>query len=95
MNVDALSINPVAKIIAKAAQTYGFVVWDKAGSISLRFENPKVFTLNGQPNPYPAIWNGTSLSPASSRRHFPGSTGLVRWTSKPAALERRRSSRCP
>ena len=59
VNVDALSINPVAKIIAKAAQTYGFVVWDKAGSISLRFENPKVYTLNGQPNPYPAIWNGT------------------------------------
>jgi hypothetical protein len=59
VNVDQLAINPVAKIIAKAAQTYGFVVWDKAGAISLRFENPKVYTLNGQPNPYPAIWNGT------------------------------------
>jgi hypothetical protein len=58
VNVDALHISPVAKIVAKAAQTYGFVVWDKAGSISLRFENPLVFTLAGQPDPYPAIFDG-------------------------------------
>jgi len=58
VNVDALQISPVAKIVAKAAQTYGFVVWDKAGSISLRFENPLVYTLAGQPDPYPAIFDG-------------------------------------
>ena len=59
VNVDALNISPVAKIVAKAAQTYGFVVWDKAGSISLRFENPLDYTLAGQPDPYPAIFQGT------------------------------------
>jgi hypothetical protein len=59
VNVDALPIHPVAKMIAKAAQTYGFVVWDKAGAISLRFENPKVYTIAGRPNPYTAIFNGT------------------------------------
>ena len=59
VNVDALNISPVAKIIAKAAQTYGFVVWDKAGSISLRFENPLAYTLTGQPDPYPAIFKDT------------------------------------
>lgn len=59
VDVDALKINPIAKIIAKAAQTYGFVVWDKAGAISLRFENPKAAVLLGQQNPYPALWNGT------------------------------------
>jgi hypothetical protein len=59
VNVDALHIHPVAKMIAKAAQTYGFVVWDKAGAISLRFENPKVYTIAGKPDPYVAIWNGT------------------------------------
>jgi hypothetical protein len=58
INVDALNISPVAKTIAKAAQTYGFVVWDKAGSVSLRFENPLAYTLVGQPNPYPVIFNG-------------------------------------
>ncbi len=59
VNVDALNIPPVAKIVAKAAQTYGFVVWDKAGSVSLRFENPLAYTLAGQPDPYPAILKGT------------------------------------
>jgi hypothetical protein len=59
INVDALNISPVAKIIAKAGQTYGFVVWDKAGSISLRFENPLAYTLVGQSDPYVAILGGT------------------------------------
>ena len=59
VNVDALPIHPVAKMVAKAAQTYGFVVWDKAGAISLRFENPKDFTLAGKDNPYPELWDGT------------------------------------
>ena len=61
VNVEALNhpLHPVAKIIAKAAQTYGFVVWDKAGAISLRSENPKIYTIAGRPNPYAAIWNGT------------------------------------
>ena len=31
---------PVGKIIAKAAQKYGFVVWDKAGAITLRCRTP-------------------------------------------------------
>ncbi len=59
VDVDALDIHPVAKIVAKAAQAYGFVVWDKAGAISLRFENPKVFVAAGKPNPYPALFHGT------------------------------------
>jgi hypothetical protein len=60
VNVDALNISPVAKIVAKAAQTYGFIVWDKAGSVSLRFQNPLDFTLTGQPDPYPAILDGAA-----------------------------------
>jgi hypothetical protein len=59
VNVDALPIHPVAKMVAKAAQTYGFVVWDKAGAISLRFQNPKDFTVAGKADPYPELWDGT------------------------------------
>ncbi|MDE2181442.1 MAG: DUF4124 domain-containing protein [Alphaproteobacteria bacterium] len=59
INLNSLSLHPVARIIGKAAQTYGFVVWDKAGGISLRAENPKAFILLGEPNPYDALWNGT------------------------------------
>jgi hypothetical protein len=58
IDVDSLKIHPVAKIIAKAAQKYGFVVWDKAGAITLRAENAKNFTVLNIPNPYPALWNG-------------------------------------
>lgn len=55
INVDALPIHPIAKIIAKAAQKYGFVVWDKAGAVSVRFQNPKSYAAD----PYPALFNGT------------------------------------
>jgi hypothetical protein len=58
VDVDALQLHPVAKIIAKAAQIYGFVVWDKGGAIALRAEDPKRFTAVGQPNPYPDLWKG-------------------------------------
>jgi hypothetical protein len=59
IDVDALDMHPIGKVIAKAAQTYGFVVMDKAGAITLRAENPKRFTLFGHQNPYVELWNGT------------------------------------
>lgn len=59
VNIDALPLHPIAKMVAKAAQTYGFVVWDKGGGISIRAENPKSFTQRGLPNPYPELWKGT------------------------------------
>lgn len=62
VDVDQLKLHPVAKTIARAAQTYGFVVWDKAGAISLRLENPKSATARGQPDPYPALFKGTGAS---------------------------------
>jgi hypothetical protein len=58
INVDALSMTPVGKIIAKAAQKYGFVIWDKAGALSLRLQNPKSYTALGKPDPYPALFAG-------------------------------------
>lgn len=58
INVDALKISPVAKIIAKAAQRYGFVVWDKAGALSLRAQNADAYTALGNSDPYPALYQG-------------------------------------
>jgi len=58
--VESLNLHPVAQTIAKAAQTFGFVVWDKTGSTpSLRFENALSRTALGQPDPYPELFNGT------------------------------------
>jgi hypothetical protein len=58
IQVDALPMTSVGKIIAKAAQKYGFVVWDKAGALSIRAQNPKSYTALGQPNPYVALFAG-------------------------------------
>ena len=60
VNVDALNMHPVGKIIAKAAQRYGFVVWDKAGAITLRAQNPYSYTVLSKSNPYEALYVGSS-----------------------------------
>ena len=60
VDVDALNLTPVGRIIAKAAQKYGFVVWDKAGAVSLRMVNPASYELAGLPNPYPALFDNVA-----------------------------------
>ena len=58
VDVEALKMHPMGKVIARAAQKYGFVVWDKAGAITLRAQNPKSYTKLGLENPYPALFKG-------------------------------------
>jgi hypothetical protein len=58
VDVDALNLTPVGRTIAIAAQKYGFVVWDKAGSVSLRASNPASYLLAGKADPYPALYGG-------------------------------------
>ncbi len=62
VDVDKLGLHPVARTIAIAAQKYGFVIWDKAGAISLRAQNPKSYTSLGQSDPYVALFKGTRSS---------------------------------
>jgi hypothetical protein len=72
INVDALNLHPVAHTIAKAAQKYGFIVWDKAGVVSIRLQNPISYTAAGLPDPYWAP-NGLFAGAASYEimRGFP------------------------
>lgn len=58
VDVESLPMHPVGKIIARAAQKYGFVVWDRAGAITIRAENPKTWTQRGLPDPYPEVFHG-------------------------------------
>ncbi len=58
VDVEALNLPPVGKVIARAAQKYGFVVWDKAGAITLRADNPKANTQRGEKDPYPELFGG-------------------------------------
>jgi hypothetical protein len=39
VNVDALNLHPIARMVAKAAQKYGFIVSDKAGAVSVATES--------------------------------------------------------
>lgn len=57
VNVEALPMSRAGKIIAKAAQKYGFVVWDRAGALSIRAQNSLSYTQVGKTNPYPALFN--------------------------------------
>lgn len=61
VDVEALKMHPIGKIIAKAAQKYGFVVWDKGGAITLRAQNPKSYTALGLDNPYPALFKNAPV----------------------------------
>jgi hypothetical protein len=58
VNVDALPLTRVGKIVAKAAQKYGFVVWDRSGAVSLRAQNAVSYTALGQSDPYPSLFQG-------------------------------------
>jgi hypothetical protein len=58
VDVEGLTMHPLGKAIARAAQLYGFVVWDKAGAITLRAENPKSVTTRQLPDPFVAIFEG-------------------------------------
>ena len=59
LDVNALSMHPLGKAVARAIQQYGLVIWDKAGAYSLRGENPLPYTNSGQIDPWTAIFNGT------------------------------------
>jgi hypothetical protein len=58
VNVDTLNMSRAGKIIAKAAQKYGFIVLDKAGAISIRAQNAASYTALGASDPYPALFEG-------------------------------------
>ena len=49
LNLDAMDMDPYARMIAKAVQKYGMVVWDRAGTVSFRAENPANKYPEGDP----------------------------------------------
>jgi CubicO group peptidase (beta-lactamase class C family) len=56
IDIGTLDMPPAGKIIAKTAQDYGFVVWDTAGTTSLRCKNPLSYTLPNGIDPYPGLF---------------------------------------
>ena len=53
LNLAAINMPPVTRMIAQAAQTYGLIVNDQTGaSVGFRAEDPTPLMRQGQPNPY-------------------------------------------
>lgn len=76
LNIDSLGLSSTARIIAKAAQKYGFVVWGYASQPTVIGESPVSSTARGLPNPYGSI-GSTSLSgfPWDKLRALPADYG--------------------
>lgn len=62
VNVQSLGLNSIGTAIAKAAQTYGFVVWDGGATVSVTGENPSSVTVRGLPDPYNSLGTSGALS---------------------------------
>jgi hypothetical protein len=60
VNVDALRLSPVAAMIARAAQTYGFIVTDRAGCVSIVAEDGGPAQAATGVNPWKASLGGVA-----------------------------------
>jgi len=52
VNVDALKLTPIAKMVAKAAQKYGFIITDKGGAVAITAESPSAVKADTGVNPW-------------------------------------------
>lgn len=64
VDVEALNLSPVAEMIARAAQKYGFIVVDKGGSVAVKAESAAMRQALGQSNPWPDLLDGRSTTKA-------------------------------
>ncbi|MGI4893805.1 MAG: hypothetical protein ACRYF3_01675 [Janthinobacterium lividum] len=55
VNVDALNLHPIAKMIAKAAQNYGFIVTDKSGAVAVSTESGAAVKADTGVDPWDAL----------------------------------------
>lgn len=74
LNVDSLGLSNYGKMVAKAAQQYGFIVWDQTRQVTISGDNPLALTARGASNPY----SSTSLAgfPWQSVRVLPVNYGI-------------------
>lgn len=62
VSVSSLGLSSLGAAIARAAQTYGFVVWDGGSTVSVSGESPVSYTTRGLPNPYNSIGASSALT---------------------------------
>lgn len=73
LDLDGLRLSESGRVLAEAAQRYGFIVWDTGAGIAFRAENAQAFRRD----PYPAVFNGEHPAlalwgdPARGEQPFP------------------------
>lgn len=60
VNVDSLKLTPIAKMVAKAAQEYGFVIGDKGDAVAIMAESGHPYEAVTGKNPWVAKLNGVA-----------------------------------
>lgn len=75
VNISSLGLNSVGQAIARAAQTYGFVVWNSAGTVGVTAENPISLTTRGLPDPYASLGNPLANFPWDRLQALPADYG--------------------
>ncbi|NAZ74009.1 DUF4124 domain-containing protein [Kineococcus sp. T13] len=58
IDVDSLKLTPIATMVAKAAQKYGFIVTDKAGCVAVTAESPAATIAATGVDPWKALMQG-------------------------------------
>lgn len=75
VNIDSLGLSPVAKAIAQAGQTYGFVVWNTGGTVGFASESSASSTSRGLPDPYSSLSIGLGGFPWDKLQALPSDYG--------------------
>lgn len=71
LNLNQYNLTPVARMIAVAAQKYGFVVIDGGGGVSIRLGDPTTYTAAGYANPYVQLFGADYTKPYLVMENFP------------------------
>lgn len=76
LDVGSLGLSPFAQLVAKTAQTYGFVVWGSASKVTVYGEGENSFLTRGASSPY-ASMSSVSLAgfPWDKLRALPSGYG--------------------
>jgi uncharacterized membrane protein YgcG len=71
LDLSSYNLSPIALMVAKAAQIYGFVVMDKSGGITIWAQHPMSFTQMGQPDPWPQFMGAYESARYTILNNFP------------------------
>lgn len=75
LDVSSLGLSSAGRAIARAAQTYGFVVWNSGATVGVTAENPISLTTRGLPNPYGSLGNPLAGFPWDKLQALPADYG--------------------